>query len=797
MSPTLDAALGSWPFDPWLLATILAAAAIYFRGWNRLRRRDPSRWPAARPTAFCAGLAAIYLALASPIEPFASLLLQVHMLQHLLLTMVVPPLIWLGAPLLPLVNGLPRWLRREVAAPLLRTPELQALGARLTHPVAALLLFTAVTWLWHIPAAYEAALRTPWLHVAQHVSFLTAALLFWYPVVRPEPARPQWSAWLLLPYLLLADIQNTVLAALFTFSDRVLYPHYEQVPRLAGITALADQHGAGVLMWVPGSIAFLVPLLWIGVRLFLGVEPASATSRRSHTVKDAPLPSISARRRLVGRSETASVARPAFDLLRVPVIGAVLRWRHFRTTVQLITAGLAALVVYDGLYGPQVGAMNLAGVLPWIHWRGLLVLSLLVAGNFACFACPFTLARKLTDRWLPPGRAWPRLLRNKWSAVVLSALFFWSYEAFSLWDSPWLTAWIAIGYFVAALVIDVVFRSGSFCKYVCPIGQFNFVQSLASPLEVRVRDATVCETCTTHECLHGTPSIPGCRLQLFQPQKQGNLDCTFCLDCVGACPSRNVGVLAVVPTTELVAGSFRSKLGRLATGAALAPRADHATLILVLVFAAFLNAAGMVGPVVAWRDRCTEFFGLSSHLLATSMFYFTALGVVVPLGLAAAALLSRRGDNANVGVIDGIARYAMALVPLGFAMWLAHYSFHFRTSWRSIIPVTQRFFGDFGSSLLGAPQWICACCLPVGDELLIGELLALDVGLLASLFVAWRIAERTTSSSDSERSDDGRSGATLRAFAPWGTLLMALFVLGVWIVFQPMEMRGTLSMGAE
>jgi cytochrome c oxidase assembly factor CtaG len=637
MSPTLDAALGSWPFDPWLLATLLAAAAIYLRGWNRLRRRDPSRWPAARPSACCAGLSALYLALASPIEPFASLLLQVHMLQHLLLTMIVPPLFWLGAPLLPLVNGLPRWLRREVAAPLLRSPELQALGARLTHPVAALVLFTVVTWLWHVPAAYEAALRTPWLHVAQHVSFLGATLIFWYPVIRPDPARPRWSLWLLLPYLLLADIQNTVLAALFTFSDRVVYPHYEQVPRLDGLTALADQQGAGVLMWVPGSIAFLAPLLWIGVRLFLGVDSAAAAARRSQQVHDAPLPSSAARRRSVPRPATASVARSEFDLLHVPVLGAVLRLPHFRTALQLVTAGLAAIVVYDGLYGPQVGAMNLAGVLPWIHWRGILVLSLLVAGNFACFACPFTLARKLTDRWLPPGRAWPRLLRNKWSAVALSVLFFWSYEAFSLWDSPWLTAWIVIGYFIAALVIDVVFRSGSFCKYVCPIGQFNYVQSLASPLEVRVRDATVCETCTTHECLHGTPSIPGCRLQLFQPLKQGNLDCTFCLDCVGACPNRNVGVLAVVPTTELVAGSLHSKRGKFALGASLAPRADLATLIVVLVFAAFLNAAGMVGPVVAWRDRCTEFFGLSSHLFATSLFYFTALGVVAPLGLATAA----------------------------------------------------------------------------------------------------------------------------------------------------------------
>ncbi len=139
---------------------------------------------------------------------------------------------------------------------------------------------------------------------------------------------------------------------------------------------------------------------------------------------------------------------------------------------------LAAIVIVDGLFGPQVGAMNLAGVLPWIHWRGFLVLGLLAAGNVFCMACPFMLPRTLARRWLPARLRWPRRLRSKWPAVILLVLFFWSYEAFSLWDSPWWTAWIAIGYFVLSFVIDGVFRGASFCKYLCPIGQFNFVQSL-------------------------------------------------------------------------------------------------------------------------------------------------------------------------------------------------------------------------------------------------------------------------------------------------------------------------------
>ena len=132
---------------------------------------------------------------------------------------------------------------------------------------------------------------------------------------------------------------------------------------------------------------------------------------------------------------------------------------------------------------------------PSPHWRGLVVISLLAAGNFFCMACPFTLARDFGRRWLPARWHWPKRLRSKWLAAVLLAVYLWAYEAFSLWDSPWWTAWIVIGYFAASFVIDGLFRGASFCKYVCPIGQFNFAQSLVSPLEVKVRNADVCRAC--------------------------------------------------------------------------------------------------------------------------------------------------------------------------------------------------------------------------------------------------------------------------------------------------------------
>src|SRR5262249_44407772 len=205
-------------------------------------------------------------------EPSAALLLQVNMVQHLLLMMVAPPLLWLGSPLLPLLRGLPRDVRIFWVVPLLSSPPLHRLFGRLTHPLVALPIFIATTWLWHFPPAYDLAVRSSGWHYLQHVCFLGAALLFWYAVVRPYPSRPRWSPWLLVPFLIVADLSNTVLSVLLTFSDRVLYPYYAEVPRLAGVSVLDDQSAAGVFMWVPGSVAFLLPLFGVCLRLLRGPE---------------------------------------------------------------------------------------------------------------------------------------------------------------------------------------------------------------------------------------------------------------------------------------------------------------------------------------------------------------------------------------------------------------------------------------------------------------------------------------------------------------------------------------------
>ena len=771
MSWTIDAFLRSWPFNPSLLVSLLLVAAVYVRGWLLLRRRHPRRWQAGRLTAFLGGLAAIYLALASPIEPFAALLLQVHMMQHLLLMMVAPPLLWLGAPLFPLLRGLPRPIRMYWCVPFLSSPALRRFVGWLTRPLLALIVFVTITWVWHVPIVYEIALRSSGWHYLQHLCFLAAALLFWYPVVLPYPGRLSWSMWLLFPYLIAADLSNTALSALLTFSDRVLYPYYAEVPRLAGISALEDQSAAGVIMWVPGSLVFLLPLFGLAIRLLSG------SSRDAVARRDQPGTPIAR----AGRVSLPVIALPrhpttasSFDLLRVPVLGRFLQWRHARRCLQLPLLVVAAAIIFDGLRGPQVGAMNLAGVLPWIHWRGLIIIGLLAAGNVFCMGCPFLLPRTIARRWLPARWVWPRQLRSKWLAVLLIVAFLWAYEALSLWDRPRWTACLAIGYFVGAFAIDGLFRGASFCKYLCPIGQFNFVQSLVSPLEVKARDPEVCASCRTKDCWRGRDGIPGCELHLFLPRKVGNMDCTACLDCVHACPHDNVGLSARVPGKELWDDRQRSGVGR------FAKRRDLAALVVVLVFGAFVNAAAMVAPVVEVQTRVGVLTG--SPLLATTGFGLVGLLVVPLVAVAGAAALGRHWSGLKPGVLDVATRYAYALVPIGFGMWLAHYSFHFLTSYDTAVPVAQRFAADVSAMPLGEPEWIYACCRPSTAWLLPLEILFLDGGLLLSLYAAYRTSVLQSPSVTT----------ALKSLAPWALLIVSLFAAGIWMIFQPMQMRGTL-----
>src|SRR4030095_13379693 len=188
-------------------------------------------------------------------------------IQHVLLMMFIPPLIFLGAPHLVFLFGLPDAMLHGVLRPFLGWTPLKRLVLLLFHPISCWIVFVATTLAWHTPVMFELALRSELWHAGDHSCLVVTAFFFWWPVIRPWPSRARWPRWAMIPYLLLADIQNTALSAFLIFCDRVLYSAYVAAPRIFGMSALEDQAAAGAIMWVPGSVAFLIPLVVISIRL--------------------------------------------------------------------------------------------------------------------------------------------------------------------------------------------------------------------------------------------------------------------------------------------------------------------------------------------------------------------------------------------------------------------------------------------------------------------------------------------------------------------------------------------------
>lgn len=471
----------------------------------------------------------------------------------------------------------------------------------------------------------------------------------------------------------------------------------------------------------------------------------------------------------------------AIDILRWPILGPLLRWRHIRTAAQIVLLLIATAIVAHGLFGPQLAPTNLSTVLTWIYYRGLLIVALLVAGNALCAACPMILIRDLARRLHRPVRHWPRWLGRKQVAVVLFVAVLFFYELFDLWALPAATAWLVVLYFAGAVLVDVTFTGAAFCKHVCPVGQFNFIASTLSPLELRPRALSVCHACKTVDCIKGrrdaaAPGIVlqrGCELALFLPTKTGNLDCTFCLDCVQACPHDNVAIGTRVPGDELADDRRRSSIGRLTR------RPDLAVLALVFTFGALLNAFAMIGPVYATEQWLANVLGLTSEAPVLATVFAVALCVAPALLCGGSAWITQRLSATNgLGVTDIAVRYAYALVPFGAGVWLAHYGFHFLTAFWTIVPVTQSAVVDaVGRAWLGEPDWRWLGMRPGAVfPLQVGSVL---LGAFGSIALVHRISER-----------DHSSRARL-AGLPWVLMVAALTALALWIIAQPMEMRGT------
>jgi putative membrane protein len=278
-APSMQSMLTNWTFDPMPVLLLALLGAVYVVGLRRLAgsgrlRRLVGPW---QILSFTLGILALALALLSPLDTYDIRLFSIHMLQHLLLLVVAPPLLLLGKPIPVLLFGLPRSVVREVAAALHRTPWLRQTVAVLLGPVCSWILYVGCLALWHVPAAYSLALQNQDVHSFEHLCFLGTALLSWWVIIQPVPGGRRLHPGIRLLYTWATMLPMGLIGLLLTIANRPWYPTYQAQGPLWGLLPLDDQHLGGTMMWAPAGLIYII-IIFILLAKVLDGSPEEAVA---------------------------------------------------------------------------------------------------------------------------------------------------------------------------------------------------------------------------------------------------------------------------------------------------------------------------------------------------------------------------------------------------------------------------------------------------------------------------------------------------------------------------------------
>ena len=233
-----------WSIHPSTVVGLVALAGLYL--WRMRHAKADERVSVSRRILFFSALLVIFASLNGPIHDLSdTYLFSAHMVQHLMLTMLMPPL---------LIAGVPGWMLR----PLLRNRAIASVARLVTRPIACFAIFNVVIAMWHIPMFYNAAMDDHNIHILEHLMFMAAAVLMWWPLLSPLPELPRLSYPGQMLYCFLMILPMSIVAVYISMADQVLYPAYAAAPRITSLSPLEDQLLGGLIMWVPGGMIFMI-----------------------------------------------------------------------------------------------------------------------------------------------------------------------------------------------------------------------------------------------------------------------------------------------------------------------------------------------------------------------------------------------------------------------------------------------------------------------------------------------------------------------------------------------------------
>ena len=249
-----------WSTDPVALIGIPLIGILYARGLQSLKETSRSHH-FGRITAFYLGLISLFLALVSPIDYLSGQLFLVHMIQHMILIFFSVPAIQIGAPLVPILRGIPRTLRKQALSPIATSLSIRFILKLFFKPLISWPLFIGSLALWHFPFAFEAALENDVIHFLEHLFFLAGAYVWWWNIIDPYPLKSNLSKLAKVPYIFITIVPGFVLGSFLTFAPTPWYSTYSNTVPTYGISPLEDQQIGGLIMWIPGSFIIATALL--------------------------------------------------------------------------------------------------------------------------------------------------------------------------------------------------------------------------------------------------------------------------------------------------------------------------------------------------------------------------------------------------------------------------------------------------------------------------------------------------------------------------------------------------------
>ena len=439
------------------------------------------------------------------------------------------------------------------------------------------------------------------------------------------------------------------------------------------------------------------------------------------------------------------------NLLDIPVVAAAARSRYFPAAFQWLTASVFFVIVWQLLLGPQAAHDNAGTALVWVLWWPLLPVLFLTLGRFWCAACPFGWLSDQVQKLVGAHKKAPRFLQSYgiWLIDALFILVTWSDHVFGVIASPWGSGVLLLAITTGVVVSGALYERRTFCRYVCFLGGVAGNYSRNGIVQLRANQ-DICSSCKSKAvCFNGSANAPACPLFEFPRQMEDSASCVLCANCIKNCPNGAIEVTLRPPTKELW---FIRK-----------PRLEAAFLAVAIMGIVFVQNITMLSFWSDWEDAIASFAGTDAKAVVYTIVFAVAIGAAVA-GLYLASLAAGRANGA--GGWKNFARFGYALIPLDIAAHVAHNLFHLLAEGGNVITTTLALAGIHGA---GSDPAVASA-----GTIQALQYAVLALGLVGSLYTAWRIAGRKP---------------RLGTFAPYAVLIGVFMAVNVVLFAIPMAHR--------